>query len=164
MLINPFLKADVGEEPQNVAEEETLTEIEIQILQGLERLGGSYQQRNLWKYIGIDSKTGLPILSRLEKRGLIKKERVGGERRGVYVVRLTERAYKVLSELRERAEEISRFDVSKLGDELQTLLSIPCTYCPYIERCGFGFVDPLHCELLTKWSLSLLERNDNSAY
>ncbi len=142
--------------------EETLTEIEIQILQGLERLGGSYQQRNLWKYIGIDSKTGLPILSRLEKRGLIKKERVGGERRGVYVVRLTERAYKVLAELREKAEEISRFDISKLSDELQTLLSIPCTYCPYIEKCGFSFVDPPHCELLTKWSMSQLEREDSS--
>lgn len=146
----------MGEAPQDA--EDTLTEIEIQILQGLERLGGSYQQRNLWKYIGIDSKTGLPILSRLEKRGLIKKERVGGERRGVYVVRLTERAYKVLAELREKAEEIPGFDMNKLSDELQTLLSIPCTYCPYIERCGFGFVDPLHCELLTRWSVSQLQR------
>ncbi|MCI4464976.1 MAG: winged helix-turn-helix transcriptional regulator [Thermoproteus sp.] len=144
----------MAEETQGV-EEETLTEIEVQILQGLERLGGSYQQRNLWKYIGIDSKTGLPILGRLEKRGLIKKERVGGERRGVYIVRLTEKAYKMLSELRERAEEIARFDVGKLSEELRALLTVPCTFCPYIERCGFSFVDPLHCELLTRWSMSL---------
>ncbi|KUO88018.1 MAG: multidrug DMT transporter permease [Thermoproteus sp. JCHS_4] len=144
----------MAEETQSV-EEETLTEIEVQILQGLERLGGSYQQRNLWKYIGIDSKTGLPILGRLEKRGLIKKERVGGERRGVYIVRLTEKAYKMLSELRERAEEIARFDVGKLSEELRALLTVPCAFCPYIERCGFSFVDPLHCELLTRWSMSL---------
>lgn len=143
----------MGEEVAN--EDETLTEIEIQILQGIERLGGSYQQRNLWKYIGIDSKTGLPILSRLEKRGLIKKERVGGERRGVYVIKLTEKAYKLLSELREKAEEGGGPAVEKLSEELRILLSIPCTVCPYIDRCGFGFIDPLRCDLLTRWSLSL---------
>lgn len=141
---------------------DTLTEIEVQILQGLERMGGSYQQRNLWKYIGIDSKTGLPILARLEKRGFIKRERVGGERRGVYVIKLTDKAYRVLAELRERAEEGESVDLAKLSEELRILLSIPCTYCPYVERCGFSFIDPLHCDLLTKFSYNLVkhERED----
>lgn len=146
---------------QEDAAEEALTEIELQILQGLERLGGSYQQRNLWRYIGIDSKTGLPILARLEKRGLIKRERVGGERRGGYVIKLTDKAYKVLAQFRERGEEAAAYDLGELRDELKTLLSLPCAICPYIERCGFSFVDPLHCELLTRWSYSLLKHGKN---
>ncbi|MEZ0318636.1 MAG: MarR family transcriptional regulator [Pyrobaculum sp.] len=134
---------------------DVLTEVEIQILQGLERLGGSYQQRNLWKYIGIDSKTGLPILARLEKRGLIVRERVGGNKRGVYTIRLTEKAYKLLSKIREETVETFRIDFDSLSEELRLLLSIPCTYCPYSDRCGVSFISPQSCELLTRWSRGL---------
>lgn len=137
---------------QEFAEEsDVLTEVEIQILQGLERLGGSYQQRNLWKYIGIDSKTGLPILARLEKRGLIARERVGGNKRGVYIVRLTEKAYRLLSKIHEETVDAFTVDFDALPNELRTLLSIPCVYCPYSDRCGVSFITPLTCNLLTKW-------------
>jgi len=133
-------------------ESEVLTEVEIQILQGLERLGGSYQQRNLWKYIGIDSKTGLPILARLEKRGLIVRERVGGNKRGMYVIRLTERAYKLLTKMHEEAVEAFTINIDALPEEYRLLLSLPCTYCPYSDKCGVGFITPLNCELMAKWS------------
>lgn len=133
-------------------ESEVLTEVEIQILQGLERLGGSYQQRNLWKYIGIDSKTGLPILARLEKRGLIVRERVGGNKRGMYVIRLTERAYKLLTKMHEEAVEAFTINIEALPEEYRLLLSLPCTYCPYSDKCGVGFITPLNCELMAKWS------------
>jgi len=136
-------------------ESDVLTEVELQILQGLERLGGSYQQRNLWKYIGIDSKTGLPILARLEKRGLIVRERVGGNKRGVYTIRLTEKAYKLLNKLREEAVETFRVDENTLPEELRLLLSIPCTYCPYSDKCGVGFISPQSCELFARWSYRL---------
>jgi len=136
-------------------ESEVLTEVEIQILQGLERLGGSYQQRNLWKYIGIDSKTGLPILARLEKRGLIARERVGGNKRGVYVIRLTEKAYKLLSKIREEAAETFAVDFEALPEELRLLLSVPCTYCPYSDKCGVSFIAPHNCDLLAKWAYRL---------
>ncbi|MFN7105767.1 MAG: MarR family winged helix-turn-helix transcriptional regulator [Pyrobaculum sp.] len=136
---------------QDFSEEaDVLTEVEIQILQGLERLGGSYQQRNLWKYIGIDSKTGLPILGRLEKRGLIVRERVGGNKRGVYTIRLTERAYRLLSKIREESIEVFKIDLDSLPEELKTLLSVPCTYCPYSDRCGVGFITPSTCDLITR--------------
>lgn len=134
---------------------EVLTEVEIQILQGLERLGGSYQQRNLWKYIGIDSKTGLPILARLEKRGLIARERVGGNKRGVYVIKLTEKAYRLLSKIREESTETFVVNFEAMTKELQLLLSIPCVYCPYSDKCGVGFISPHNCELLTRWSYRL---------
>ncbi|ACB40486.1 helix-turn-helix transcriptional regulator [Pyrobaculum neutrophilum] len=130
---------------------DVLTEVEIQILQGLERLGGSYQQRNLWKYIGIDSKTGLPILARLEKRGLIARERVGGNKRGVYVIKLTEKAYRLLGKIREESVESFTINVESMPREIRTLLSIPCVYCPYSDRCGIGFIAPHTCDLLTKW-------------
>jgi DNA-binding MarR family transcriptional regulator len=132
-----------------------LTEIELQILKGLERLGGGYQQRNLWKYIGIDSKTGLAILARLEKRGFITREKVGSGRRGVYVVKLTEKAYRLLSKLCERPQEPATADFSPLPGGLRVLLSVPCTYCPYSDRCGISFISPVNCELLTKWSRHL---------
>ncbi len=130
---------------------DVLTEVEMQILQGLERLGGSYQQRNLWKYIGIDSKTGLPILARLEKRGVIVRERVGGNRRGVYTVRLTEKGYRLLSKIREVSVETFTIEMENLPHELQILISIPCTYCPYSDRCGVGFITPSSCDLIARW-------------
>ena len=136
-------------------ETEVLTEVEIQILQGLERLGGSYQQRNLWKYIGIDSKTGLPILARLEKRGLIARERMGGNKRGVYVIKLTEKAYKLLSKIREETTEAFAVDLESLPEELRLLLSIPCSYCPYSDKCGVGFIAPHTCDLLARWAYRL---------
>ncbi|MEM0369357.1 MAG: MarR family transcriptional regulator [Pyrobaculum sp.] len=136
-------------------ESDVLTEVEIQILQGIERLGGSYQQRNLWKYIGIDSKTGLPILARLEKRGLIVRERVGGNKRGVYVIRLSEKAYRLLSKIREQTIETFTIDFTSLTEEMRTLLTIPCVYCPYADRCGVSFISPHTCDLLAKWAYSL---------
>ncbi|ABP51293.1 MULTISPECIES: MarR family transcriptional regulator [Pyrobaculum] len=132
-------------------ESDVLTEVEIQILQGLERLGGSYQQRNLWKYIGIDSKTGLPILARLEKRGLIVRERVGGNKRGMYIIRLTDKAYKILSKIHEEAVETFVLNIDALPDELRLLLTSPCTFCPYSDKCGVGFIAPHACELLARW-------------
>lgn len=136
-------------------ESDVLTEVEIQILQGIERLGGSYQQRNLWKYIGIDSKTGLPILARLEKRGLIVRERVGGNKRGVYVIRLSEKAYRLLSKIREQTTETFTIDLGSLPEEYKALLSIPCVYCPYSDRCGVSFISPQTCDLLARWAYHL---------
>jgi len=131
--------------------EDQLSEIELQILLSLERLGGSYHQRNLWKLIGIDSKMGLPVLNKLERKGYIVREKIAsGDLRGQYIVKLTEKAYELLSRL--RAAELSEMtDLAKLPEPYRTLLAIPCTTCPYIDTCGVGEIRPITCELLNKW-------------
>ena len=131
--------------------EDQLSEIELQILLSLERLGGSYHQRNLWKLIGIDSKMGLPVLNRLERKGYIVREKiVSGDLRGQYIVKLTEKAYELLSRLRS-AELRDMADVARFPEPYRTLLTIPCTTCPYVDTCGVGEMTPITCELLNRW-------------
>ncbi len=135
-----------------MSEEEPLTELELQILLGLERLGGSYQQRNLWKFIGMDSKSGLPVLSKLERRGLIVREKQGGEKRGVYVIKLTNKAYELLQKMREREESDRTIALPSVKSPLlKLLLSIPCTYCMHISECGYAKIDPARCVMFSKW-------------
>ncbi len=135
-----------------MSEEEPLTELELQILLGLERLGGSYQQRNLWKFIGMDSKSGLPALSKLERRGLIVRERQGGEKRGVYIVKLTNRAYELLQKMREVEDrEKAIAPPTTTSPMLRLLLAIPCTYCMHISECGYAKIDPARCTMFSRW-------------
>ncbi|MEM0484804.1 MAG: multidrug DMT transporter permease, partial [Pyrobaculum sp.] len=75
-----------------------------------------------------------------------------GNKRGMYVIRLTERAYKLLTKMHEEAVEAFTINIDALPEEYRLLLSLPCTYCPYSDKCGVGFITPLNCELMAKWS------------
>ncbi len=57
-----------------------LDENESKILIALVKLGNQYNQRELWRMAGgINSKTGIPALSKLERRGgFIERDKVGG--------------------------------------------------------------------------------------
>jgi len=146
--------------------QEQLSEIELKILIQLYKSGGSYIQRNLWKAIGIDGKTGLPYLLKLEKKGLVIREKMSDTRRAQYLVKLTQDGRKIVEEYikstsatrRDYVEVDYSLKISELSDHERILITIPCLYCPYLESCGkVKYLDPSKCELLSSWILSNLK-------
>lgn len=111
-----------------------LDENESKILIALVKLGNQYNQRELWRMAGgINSKTGIPALSKLERRGgFIERDKVGGgDKRSQYVIRLTEAGIKKAKTLMEGMK-------SGMGTDIELLMGIPCFFCPYIKECGRG--------------------------
>jgi DNA-binding transcriptional ArsR family regulator len=86
-------------------------------------------QSTLSKSLGVDGKALSRSLSKLEKRGMIKREpyQDGGKR--TYRIVLLKRSQKV---------------------DLSDVLWVSCTVCPDLERCGRGQpISPETCEKLT---------------
>ncbi|MEM0287326.1 MAG: hypothetical protein QXR69_03590 [Conexivisphaerales archaeon] len=89
-------------------------------------------QSELWKVLGLTSRDGSRIASRLEKRKLIKRERV--LERGRWT-------YKLLP-------LVIPIDTSSIEDA-------PCIRCADEERCALdSSVSPLTCRLLEDWVLT----------
>ncbi len=140
---------------------EQLSEIEIKILTLLYKSGGQYIQRNLWRAIGVDGKTGLPHLQRLEKRGLVVRERIGDTKRAQYLVKLTPEGKKVIEQYLRAAGAIAKPEVplpdytlrdSELSDVERIVARLPCFFCPYLGVCAkVKYLDPARCEFLSKW-------------
>ncbi len=146
--------------------QEQLSEIELKILLQLYKSGGSYVQRNLWKAIGVDGKTGLPYLLKLEKKGLVVREKMSDTRRAQYLVKLTNEGRNVIEEYiktlgpgkRDQVEVDYSLKIQELAEHDRILITIPCLYCPYLESCGKAkHLIPSKCELLSKWILSNLK-------
>jgi len=149
---------------------EQLSEIELKILMQLYKSGGSYIQRNLWKAINVDGKTGLPYLLKLEKRGLVVREKISDSRRAQYLVKLTPEGRKIVEEyLKATApgkKEVLEVDytlrLEELNDAEKILVTIPCLYCPFLEYCGKAkHLEPAKCELFSKWILSKVQQSES---
>lgn len=89
-------------------------------------------QRDIWGKLKIDSRRGIKIIKRLEKRGLLTREEYIYKGRKTYILKPTSKAFRkvVLP---------------------QSLNGVPCFYCPYLYKCGSGEFHPAHCKLLDKW-------------
>ncbi len=145
----------------SASKSEELSEIEIKILTLLYKSGGQYVQRNLWKAIGVDGKSGLPHLLRLERRGYITRERIGESKRAQYIVKLTPDGRKVIEEYLQRIGAIPKPEVATLEytlrehelSPIEKLLStLPCLFCPYLQVCSkIKYFDPARCEFLSRW-------------
>ena len=111
-----------------------ISQIERQILQLLEKVGEEgIIQKELWEKIGIDSRSGSRIVSRLEKRGLIEREKTVYKGKSTYILRLSKNL----------RHEITIPDFLK---------EIPCFTCPYLNVCGEGgSVTPEKCNKLLRW-------------
>ncbi len=140
---------------------EQLSEIELKILMLLYKSGGQYVQRNLWKAIGVDGKSGLPHLQRLEKRGLVKRERIGDSKRAQYLVKLTPEGKKVIEQYLHATGAVAKPEVplpdyslkeSELSEVEKIIASLPCFFCPYLGVCAkVKYLDPAKCEFLSRW-------------
>ncbi|MBI2126044.1 MAG: transcriptional regulator [Thaumarchaeota archaeon] len=86
-------------------------------------------QSELWKELSLTSRDGSRIAIRLEKRGMIKRDRMLQEGRWTY--KLTP----------------LRFPV-----QIKSIEEAPCMTCPDEERCSpAGVVTPLECILVESW-------------
>ncbi len=86
-------------------------------------------QSELRKKLGISDKKFSKIVIQLEKKGLIKRERV------LYKSRYTYRLIPV-----------------RPKDPLESIRNCPCFECPHIDECGIeASYDPRFCPLLDAW-------------
>ena len=89
-------------------------------------------QSGLWKELSLTSRDGSRIAIRLEKRGMIKRDKMLQEGRWTY--RLTP----------------LRFPV-----QIKSIEEAPCLTCPDEERCSpTGVVVPFDCVLVETWVLN----------
>jgi len=141
--------------------EEQLSEIEIKILTLLYKSGGQYIQRNLWKAIGVDGKSGLPHLLRLEKRGYVTRERIGESKRAQYIVKLTPEGKKAIEAYLQKIGAVPKPEVTtpdytlketELSPVEKLIATLPCFTCPYLSLCSrVKHLDPARCEFLSRW-------------
>ena len=107
-------------------------------------------QAELWKVLGISSRKASDIVKKLEKEGLIRREKVkvGGTvtYKLIYVS-------KEVCNVRQEETKINDIEV----------LEIPCLTCLDIDRCGIGVHTPLTpetCEKLTHWLSSRAKQEE----
>ncbi|MHA1594505.1 MAG: MarR family transcriptional regulator [Candidatus Baldrarchaeia archaeon] len=100
-------------------------------------------QSELWKKLGISSREGARIVSRLEKRGLIERKRV---------IHNGRRTYRVFALIKEESQI-----------QWDTLEGCPCFTCHDLYRCGSGNpLSPELCEKMTKWLMKLVDKFKDS--
>jgi len=112
-------------------------ELEKVALELIRERNGSILQSDLWKELGLDSREGSRLVIRLVKKGLVRRETVSINGRKTYRLFVVE----------QRTPSIARIVVN-----LNNILDIPCTTCPFIDQCGPGnFYDPRTCTWLDAW-------------
>lgn len=93
-------------------------------------------QSELWRELDASSREGSRIALKLERKGLILRERE------IYSGRWTYRLYP------------KRRPVS-----INSIVDCPCFMCPDDSRCGaWSTVTPNECEKLSQWILGLVQR------
>lgn len=89
-------------------------------------------QTELWKKIGVSSREGSRICVRLERWGLIGREKFLSDGRWTYKIFSTKPPLK-----------------------LDSIMGAPCITCPYFSQCAPGSeVSPERCIWLEEWVLT----------
>jgi len=102
--------------------------LEERVIRYLREIHEPVPQFSLAKELKLNSRLISRILARLEKKGVIKRERAIINGRRTFLV------YPLETFL------------------LRDLPTAPCFYCPYLEYCGRGHeYDPTKCDKLAKW-------------
>jgi len=97
-------------------------------------------QSELWKILKTNSREGSRIATKLENKGLIRRERV------LYKGRWTFKLIPVKTETKEV--------------QWTTLDGCPCFTCPNIRECKLGSaITPAMCKNLTEWIKKLIKKS-----
>jgi hypothetical protein len=92
-------------------------------------------QRELWQNLNATSREGSRIAIKLEKKGLIRRERELSKGRWTY-----------------------RLYPKRIAPSIDSIINCPCLTCSDDTRCeAWGKVSPNKCKKLAKWILSSLE-------
>lgn len=109
-------------------------------------------QNVLWKELGITSRDASRVLKKLEQLGYVEREPIVFNGRKTFLVKGIPKPI-VEEEKKEKIIERPLINFKKY-------LSIPCMYCPYIDKCYVGgYYDPTTCEKLALW----IEKNTSSS-
>jgi hypothetical protein len=114
------------------------SDLEQKALQFIIRTGDDgVLQSSLWRDLDASSREGSRIVLKLERKGLIRREKELSEGRWTY------RIYP----LRKPAT-------------INSIIDCPCLTCETSVRCGaYGAISPINCEALTEWISSLAQRD-----
>lgn len=100
----------------NEADDLNLTSMQFAALKGIERAPG-IEQISLARSIAIDRQTASNVLSRLEKRGLIRKQAKDKRTKSLF---LTSEGEEIIRLMANRTEKIDELILSPLNDEERT--------------------------------------------
>ena len=89
-------------------------------------------QSELWKKLKLNSRDGSRLALRLERRGLISREKILQKGRWTY-----------------------KLIIEQAPIKLESLVDSPCLTCPVEQKCDFENAypepSPLHCQLIENW-------------
>ena len=89
-------------------------------------------QSDLWKKLKLNSRDGSRLALRLERRGLITREKILQKGRWTY-----------------------KLIIEQAPIKLESLVDSPCLTCPVEQKCDFENAypepSPLHCQLIEDW-------------
>ena len=92
-------------------------------------------QSDLWRDLKASSREGSRIALKLERKGLIRREKE------LYQGRWTYRLY-----------------TKRLPATIDSIVNCPCVACSDINKCVVGGgISPINCDKLTKWLFELVE-------
>lgn len=100
-------------------------------IRGLVTEGGNegVLQRDLWKMLGLDSRDCSRLVVRLERRGMIRREKMLDGDRWTY-----------------------KLTPLQMPANVKSIERCPCTTCPYNSKCSLtGVISPLCCPWITEW-------------
>lgn len=111
-------------------EEEALLDLTSKVYKlVLEHGGGGVNQSILWKELKLTSRDGSRLAIRLERRGMIRREKVLEEGRWTY-----------------------KLTPLRMPVHIQSIEQAPCITCPYEAKCSLtGVVSPLSCPWISEW-------------
>lgn len=86
-------------------------------------------QSIVWKDLNLSSRDGSRLVIRLERRGMIRREKVLEEGRWTY-----------------------KLTPLRMPVQIKSIEAVPCITCPYEAKCSLtGVVSPLSCPWITEW-------------
>jgi len=99
-------------------------------------------QSELWKDLSLTSRDGSRLAIRLEKRGMIRREKVLDGGRWTY-----------------------KLTPLRIPIEISSIEECPCVTCPYETRCSLtGVISPCSCAWIAEWVIrEMSERAERRA-
>ena len=86
-------------------------------------------QSIVWKDLKLSSRDGSRLVIRLERRGMIRREKVLEDGRWTY-----------------------KLTPLRMPVQIKSIEAVPCITCPYEAKCSLtGVVSPLSCPWLSEW-------------
>lgn len=95
----------------------------------LDHGSGGVLQSLVWKDLKLSSRDGSRLVIRLERRGMIRREKVLEDGRWTY-----------------------KLTPLRLPVQIRSIEQAPCITCPYESKCSLtGVVSPLSCPWISEW-------------